>query len=303
MTMKSKMLRVFAAVLAGLGAAAAAIGAGGQPGAAVPCQRSVAIDPQVTASEAAGTLTFVVYTGSCPAAGTVSYVVTDSTARRPGDFQLTGGRFFWGVGDASTRTISAEILDDRLIEAPLEDFAVVLVQASDDIRVVGAVGLGRIFDDDTARPMATVDDRICLAATPERGDWPAPAPNWSSSPVPTPSPSLSPSPLPTPTPWESACTIEPGHISFTRGAIRLNITNAAAQSVQFRTSDGSLLANLDYVPVQREVVIPPGETTVFVEVKLLPHAFLRGGYFNVHISGYTGGGQVVAGDARITVVI
>jgi hypothetical protein len=121
------------------------------------------------------------------------------------------------------------------------------------------------------------------------------------SPSPSPSPSLSPSPLPSPTPWEIPCTIEPGHINYLHSPILLNSPTAVGQTVQFWTSDGDLLANLDYVPVRREVVIPSGAIAVFPQVKLLPHAFLRGGYFNVHIAFYSGG-QVVEGSTRITVV-
>ena len=109
MTMNSKMLRVFVASVAGLAAAVAAMGIGGLPGAAASCQRSVAIDPQVTVSEAAGTLTFVVHTGSCAAAGSVSYVVADGAARRPGDFLLANGQLLWATGDTSSRRITATI--------------------------------------------------------------------------------------------------------------------------------------------------------------------------------------------------
>jgi hypothetical protein len=281
MTMNSKMLRVFVASLAGLAAAVTAMGVEGVPGTAAPCQRSVAIDPQVTVSEATPTLTFVVYSGSCAAAGSVSYVVSDAGARRPGDFVLANGILSWGPGDTSSRRITATIVADRLLEAQLEDFKVTLVEPSAGVRVASASGQGRIFDDDSERHLVTVDDRVCLLG--------------ASDPA-------SPVPLATPTPTATTCTIEPGHISYLLSPIVLNAPNATSQSLHFETSDGDLVAGLDYVAVSQTVVIPAWTIAVFVQVKLLPHAFTVGGHFNVHISGYTGGGAIVAGDGQITVL-
>ncbi|GIH06902.1 hypothetical protein Rhe02_49690 [Rhizocola hellebori] len=290
------MLRLFVASLAGLSAAVAALGTGDLPGAAASCQRSVAIDPQVTVSEAAGNLTFVVNTGSCPAAGSVSYVVTDGSAKRqpaPGDFALADGQLAWAAGDTSSRRITATIVDDRLIEAPLEDFKVTLVEPSAGVRVVAGAGQGRIFDNDSGRHQATTDSQICLGS-----NGSAPSLNRMQAP----GLSLSPGPQPAPAPSWATCTIEPGHIAFLLSPIVLNTPNATNETIQFDTSDGDLHEGLDYVAVHRVVTIPAWTTGVFVEVRVLPHAFVAGGHFNVHISNYTGGGSVIQGDAQITVL-
>jgi hypothetical protein len=69
MTLNTKMLRAVIAGVAGLVAATVVIAGGGPPGvAAGQCQRSVAIDPQISVSEAGRTLTLVVNTGGCAAA-------------------------------------------------------------------------------------------------------------------------------------------------------------------------------------------------------------------------------------------
>lgn len=283
-TMNAKLLRALVASMAGLGVAVAIATTGSLPGVAVSCQRSVAIDPQVTVSEATNTLSFVVHTGSCAAAGYVSYTVTDGTARRPADFLLGNGRLQWGAGDTSSRRITATIVGDALTEAALEDFRITLVYPSRDVRIAAAVGQGRIFDNDTPAHLATVDSQMCLVGG-----------NVDR----TGSPSPSPSPLPTPSP-SSTCTIEPGHIII--APIIFNVPNATDQAVLFETSDGDLRANIDYVPVRRMVIVPAGSTAAFVEIRLLPHAFTQSGrYFNTHISDYTGGGRIIEGNGRVTV--
>jgi hypothetical protein len=159
--------------------------------------------------------------------------------------------------------------------------------------VASAVGQGRILDNDTRNRLATVDSRVCLIDSDPIRSTPDPAPTRSSSPDPTPTPSPTQDSV-------GSCTIEPGNIVI--APIILNIPNPTAQSLLFETSDGDLLANLDYVPVRRFVVIPAGVMYAFVQITLLPHAFTQsGGHFNTHISHYTGGGQVIAGNGQITV--
>lgn len=293
MTMKSRMLPALGAAATALAAVIAAAAVGAHPGAAATCQRSVAIDPQVTVSEAAGTLTFTVYTASCAAAGSVAYAVTDGSARRPGDYQLASGVLQWPAGDTGSRQVRTAIAADGLAEALLEDFTVTLTGPSQNVRVVSAVGRGRIFDDDTQLRAATIDHRLCLLEP------------RTSAPPPTtlPSPSPSPSPKPDPDPgWgtpPTPCTIESGNIISS--PFGLNTPLSADATVHFRTSDADLVAGLDYVAVDRVVTVLAGATTVVVPIQLLPHAFTRsGGHFDVVISSYSAG-QVVSGTARVTV--
>jgi hypothetical protein len=280
MTMKSKMLRAFVASVAGLIAAAVTVSAGGQSGAATACQRSVGLDPQATVSETASTLTFTVHTGACAAAGYVSYVVTDGTARRPSDFQLSNGVLQWGSGDTSSRKITATITADTQAEILLEEFTITLVNPGPQVRVAAAASRGRIFDNDNGSRAATVDGRTCLVGQ-----------GQTVAMTPTPPP---PDPQPLP-----CGTIEPGNIR--RVPVVNNLPNATGETVFFQTSDGDLIANVDYVPVSRTVYIPPGVTTVYVDVVLLPRAFTQSGkYLNVTISNYSTG-AVVAGTSRVTV--
>ncbi|MEV4416834.1 Calx-beta domain-containing protein [Catellatospora sp. NPDC049609] len=291
MTMKSRMLPALAAAVTAMAAVTAAAAVADQPGAAADCQRSVAIDPQVTVAESAGTLTFTVYTASCAAAGSVAYTVTDGTARRPGDYQLASGVLQWSAGDTGSRQVRAAVTGDGLTEPLLEDFTVTLGNPSQHVRVVSPVGRGRIFDDDTQLRAATIDHRLCLLEP--RTSPPPPTP------LPSPSPSSKPDPDPgwgtTPTP----CTIESGNIVST--PFGLNTPATAGQTVHFRTSDADLVAGLDYVAVDRTITIPAGATTVVIPIQLLPHAFTQSGkHFDVVISSYSAG-EVVSGTARVTV--
>ncbi|WP_162907566.1 Calx-beta domain-containing protein [Allorhizocola rhizosphaerae] len=284
MTLNIKMLRAVVAGVAGLAAAMAVAVGGGPPGvAAGTCQRSVAIDPQVTVSEAGRGLTFVVYTGGCAAAGEVSYVVTDGTAKRQLDFMLDNGRLTWAAGDTTARRITATIIGDNLIEGPFEDFRVALVFPSRDVRVASGPGQGRIFDDDVQSRLATVDSRTCLVT--RKGDKPVCA--------------LPPGVL---APMDAGVkTFEPGHII--QVPLVLNEANATTQSAHLDTADGTLLGGVDYEPVHTTVHIPAGALVVFVEVKLLPNAFTHtsGHYFHVYVSGYTAG-SVIAGSGQVTIV-
>jgi len=284
MTTKMKMLRALIAGVATVSAAVAAMGGGGQPGIAAECQRSIAIDPQATVSEVNRTLTFVVHTNSCAQAGYVSFVVTDRTAERPADFMLENGRLEWAAGDTSRRLITATITGDQLTEEPLENFTVMLVEPSETVRVASAAGEARIFDDDDEKqlPAAAVDDRICLVS-----DEASCLPREQGAPVPF-------------CASKGTCTFEPGHIII--APIVVDIPNGSDETVFFATSDGGLVAGLDYVPVSQAVVIPAGTTVAHVQIELLPHAFTQSGKsFNIHVSNYSVGG-IVDGDGLVTIV-
>ncbi len=278
--MNMKLLRTVVAGVASL-AAATVIGSGGSPGvaaAAITCQRSVAIDPQVTVSEGGRSLTFVVHTGGCAAAGEVSYTVLDGTAQRQVDFALANGILQWPAGDMSSREITATVIGDTITEAALETFTVMLVNPSQSVRVAGRYGLGRVFDDDIPGSLATVDSRVCLVYKEACADG---LQGLSSSPK------------------NGVRTLEPGLIII--APIQLDEPSSVNQTVNFDTSDGTLLANVHYQPVHRAVTIPAGALIAYVPVRLTPHAITLGGYLNVHLSNYTGGG-VISGTGQITVL-
>jgi Calx-beta domain len=269
MTMTQKLLRGLTAGVVGLAAATAVVGGGGQPGSTAACQRSIAIDPQVTVSEENKTLTFVVHTNSCASAGHVSVRAVDGTAKRPDDFTLDENLLLrWPEGDVSSRLITARITPDEVREGLLEDFGVVLVFPSDTVRITQGKGHARIFEDDGQERAAGIDDGICLISGPEscrpdqRGEGRAPF----MGPI-------------------GVETIEPAHL-----VVALNQPNPTSQLVQFRTRDGGLQANVDYVPVSRYVFIPQGAYFVIVDVPLLANAFTQpGDSFFGEISGYTAG--------------
>jgi len=268
--MKQKMLRGFLAGLVGLATATAAVNGGGQPGSAASCLRSVAIDPQVTVSESIRALTFEVHTNSCAQAGSVSYMVVDGTAQRPGDYMLENGVLTWTLGDLSSRRITASIANDQLRESLLENFTVVLFNPTGDVRISQAKGQARIFDDDGQGRSTTIDDSICLISGGEKCQ---PSPSGSTGMAPFSGPI-------------GTQTFEPGHL-----LIALNQSNPGFQSVHVQTFDDGLVGGTDYVPVSRNIVIPPNAFFVIVEVMLMPHAFTQPGEsFTVQISGYTAGG-------------
>ncbi|HEX6684083.1 MAG TPA: Calx-beta domain-containing protein [Candidatus Limnocylindrales bacterium] len=264
-----RMLRALVAAAVGaLTAVAVMGGGGGLPGSAVTCQRSVAIDPQVTVAEASGTLTFVVRTNGCAQAGSVSYVVVDGTAQRPDDFMLENGRLEWAAGDVSYRQITATINDDKYGEPSLEDFRVLLINPSENVDVAFRTGQARVFDNDTQeRSAAVVDDRICLIS-------------GEASCVPS-RPGEKPGP-------KIMYTIEPGHMIIV--PIILSQTNPVDTTILVETVDDGLVAGVDYVPVRQNLVIPADVGVVQVKVELLPHAYTRPGEsFGINISSYTGG--------------
>ncbi|HZM81973.1 MAG TPA: Calx-beta domain-containing protein [Candidatus Limnocylindrales bacterium] len=274
MTMKQKMLRWLIAGLVGFTAATTAVGGGGLPGSAASCLRSIAIDPQVTVSEASRSLTFVVYTNSCAAPGQVSFEAFDGTAEHQGpfpDYELENGTLTWAEGDLSRRKITATIFGDQIREASLEDFKVILTNPSQSIRVASGRAQARIFDDDMQGRLTATDDRICLIS----GDG---------------------SCLPTQPPVGGAAsfgptiiyTIEPGHAII--APIVLNQANPFGTFIHFRTVDGGLVGGSDYVPVDKDIPIPPNTTVVYVQIELLPPAYSQPGQsFFTQLTNYPAG--------------
>jgi hypothetical protein len=127
------------------------------------CQRTVSITPQVSAAEGAGTLTFAVMSRGCAAAGYVSYVVTDRSARRPADFMAGNGQLQFGSGDTTDKYITVRVVSDTVPEAALEDFGVQLVNPSPAVTVERGTAQGRILDDDAGTQAVLVDDQSCPA--------------------------------------------------------------------------------------------------------------------------------------------
>lgn len=275
MTMKRKMLRGLIAGVVGLTAALTAVSGGGLPGSAATCQRSIAIDPQVTVSEASRTLTFVVHTNACAAAGYVSFQAVDGTAKRQiqglpgGDYVLEDGVLEWQAGDLSSRRITATIIGDGLREQLLEDFRVVFGNASPNIRIAGrGAGQARIFDNDGQPRYSAIDDAICLISGRESCD-----PSATGDTV---VPFMGPI---------GTQTFEPTHL-----LIALNQPNPVDTTITVLTTNGGLVAGVDFLPPLPNVTIPAGALAVVVEFQLLPHAFTQpGGSFTAQISGYSAG--------------
>lgn len=276
------MLRAFIASLVGAVTAVAAMGAGGgQPGSAFPCQRAVAIDPQMTVSEGGGTLIFTVRTNSCAQAGSVFYRVFDGSAQRPNDFMLENGRLDWAAGDVSYRHIKASINGDREIEPSLEEFTVVLFSGSDTVRIASAESSGRIFDDDTQLHSAVVDNTICLISG-----------ETSCVPAPPREPGIFLGPIGT-------NTLENGNTAV---PIELNQANAFDTTVLFNTQSGGLIEGVDFVGVHQPVLIPAGETVVYVIVQFTASAFSKPGQsLYTQVSNY-GAGTIVDGNGVVTML-
>ncbi|WP_344514675.1 Calx-beta domain-containing protein [Dactylosporangium maewongense] len=132
----------------------------GRSAAAEPCRRTVDVQPMVTAGERAGTLTFVVESGGCAAAGEVGYTVTAGSALPAADFALAGGVLRWAAGDTGERSIVARIADDQMREAALEDFTVRLTAAGGGVVVRHGTATGRILDDDGPDLGWAADDAV-----------------------------------------------------------------------------------------------------------------------------------------------
>ena len=161
MGMKNGVVRLlawFLAIVAGVGALSVADGSAGY---ADSCLRTVSIDPQVSAGEGAGTLTLVVHTRGCAAAGGVAYAVMPGSARPNDDFQLANGYLQWPRGDLSDRSITAVIVPNGYRGPDIRNFTVRLVGPTPSVHVANGVGEGRILDDDGLQIELVIDDVIC----------------------------------------------------------------------------------------------------------------------------------------------
>ncbi|WP_117213172.1 Calx-beta domain-containing protein [Allorhizocola rhizosphaerae] len=238
--MNVKLLCGFAAFGLVVTAGVAALTGPGEAAGAGSCQRMVSITPQVSAAEGAGTLTFAVMSRGCAAAGYVSYVVTDRSARRPADFTAGNGQLQFGGGDTGDRYITVRVVSDAVREAALEDFGVQLVNPSSAVTVQLGTAQGRILDDESATQAVVVDDQYCPA-----GSVGAQA---------MPSVGL------------TACEMGNGNITFE--AVRILVDRQL--TIRARTFDMTMLAGRDYLAVDRYVTFEPGQFVARIAVEVSP---------------------------------
>lgn len=231
-------------LLAGLLAAAAAVLVGPVPGASAGlagCQRTVVIQPVASAGEGAGRLTFEVDWFGCAAAGSVAYLVESGSAAVDADFVLAAGRLEWRAGETGPRRITATLVPDPEQEAELEDFTVRLGNPSPDLRVAGAIGRGRILDDDQPGPVWTPDGLHCLL------------------------------------PGELGCVGTDCDVGFDHiycpPPLHSNDLTSEPATVRWSTIDGTAVAGVDFVGVTDQLVrIPAGASQVDLPLRLLPRA-------------------------------
>jgi hypothetical protein len=250
------------------------------------CQRVVWIDPQTSVRESAGTMTLIVHTdGGCLVPGAVTVTVTPGSAT-PADFWLPSGELQWGDGDASNRTLTAFITNDSSADAPIEDFQVALTAVGADIRVAGAIGHGRILDDDTLTLLAAVDDVACLRS--DTGTGPS---------------------IPSTICTQMTGNILPSTVVFNRPA-------QAALALIVYTSNGTMLGGTNYVPVNQLVPVSEGcpvprpgpcaadPTSITVNVRLLmaPPRSTTDNYFTVNVAPANGGVFIVDSSARMAIL-
>lgn len=230
--------------LAGLLAAVAAVLVGPVPGAPAGlagCQRTVVIQPEASASEGAGRVTFEVDWFGCAAGGWVSYQVVPGSAELGIDFALPDGRLAWQAGEIGPRRITATLVPDLELEAALEDFTVRLADSSPDLRVVGATGHGRILDDDQPGPTWAPDSLHCVL------------------------------------PGEFGCVGTDCDVGFSNvycpPPLHSNWLTSEPVTVRWSTIDGTAVAGVDFVGVTDQLVrVPAGVTRVDLPLRLLPRA-------------------------------
>jgi hypothetical protein len=250
------------------------------------CQRVVWIDPQTSVREAAGTVTLTVHTdGVCLVPGAVTVTVTPGSAA-PADYWLPSGELHWGVGDASNRTLTAVITNDSSADAPIEDFQVALTAIGADTRVAGAIGQGRILDDDTLALLAAVDDVACLRS--DTGTGPS-------------------------TPVFTTCSQVHGNIL--PSTVVFNRPAQAGLALIVSTSDATMLGGTNYVPVNQLVPVSEGcpvthpgpctagPTRITVNVRLLAAPLgTTDNYFTVNVAPASSGVFIVDSSARMAIL-
>lgn len=237
-----------------------------------PCLRTVGIEPQVSAGEGGGTLTFAVFSEGCPLAGEVGYTTSAGSASEGKDFKAQSGVLHWNDGEIGGKTISVPIGQDLLREADLEDFWVRLIEPTPTLQIVKSAGQGRVLDDDGEALLWGIDDRACLA------------------------------PMPDPRclcqnifqlmPYVPNCGRPPLHLSAPRQSPTI---------VHWRTLDGTAIAGLDYEPVPAGVQsVPAGLTDVELFVRLFPRPGAPKRHLYVQVTGVSHG-RIADGLAVITI--
>jgi hypothetical protein len=212
-------------------------------GSATTCQRTVAIAPEVSVGEGAGTLQFAVHSAGCAVAGSVAYTVEAGTAQVPADFVLPDGELDWGIGDDGPRSINATITSDLIPEADLEDFTVELTDPSPGIQISTSTGHGRILDDDDLWLTWVVDDGIC-------------------------------------DPRE--CLTFDVHDKWHPIQLNVAFVSTSPVTVHWSTADGTAHAGEDFVGVTNQLVtVPAGADGIGLPVRFLPAA--SAGSFSVRI--------------------
>jgi FtsP/CotA-like multicopper oxidase with cupredoxin domain len=230
--MVKKMKRVLAGLLT-IMAVVGGAGLGPQPSFAATCQRTIGIDQEVSAGEGTGTLTFLVHSGGCPAAGTVSYTVTAGSAQPGVDFQLANGSLRWAAGDTGPLPVTATLKADPFREADVEDFTVHVGASSPNVRVAVGTGHGRIIDDDGLDLVFVIDDTVC----PPSGLY--------------------------------LFDVHGGSINCD-GSLDLSIAPGEPVGVHWSTMDGTARAGVDFVAVDTTVTVAAGQVRVRLPLRLLP---------------------------------
>jgi hypothetical protein len=230
--MVKKMKRVLAGLVT-IMAVVSVAGLGPRPSFAATCQRTVGIEQEVSAGEGTGALTFLVYSGGCAAAGTVSYTVTAGSAQPGVDFQLADGSLRWTAGETGPLPVTAVLKADPFREADLEDFTVHLGAPSPNVRVAVGTGHGRVIDDDGLDLVLVVDDGVC----PPSGLY--------------------------------LFDVHGGSIDCD-ASLDLSAAPAGPVSVRWSTVDATARAGIDFVAVDTTVTVAPGQVRVRLPLRLLP---------------------------------
>ncbi|HZM78334.1 MAG TPA: Calx-beta domain-containing protein [Candidatus Limnocylindrales bacterium] len=238
------------------------------------CQREVAIMPEATVSESAGTLVFEVVSGGCAAAGAVTYTVSGGTSTPDVDFVLPAGQLLWTAGDATPRMIIAGVVNDPATEASIEDFTVTLTSQSQYIHVAQGIGRGRILDDDRPEWDWAIDGQICFPI------YVVPVPGKPGKVV------------------YSCDDLRPDPYS----PVAINKPLQQATTLHWETLNGTAIAGVDFVGVTDQVqTVAAGATKVLLPVKLLPHPpGTPTRWFEVRIFGISQG--VVVDDIALVVI-
>jgi hypothetical protein len=243
------------------------------PAKAGVCVRAVSIAPQRSASEGVEKLTFTVFSGGCPVAGEVGYVVTAGTAGGS-DFRAQKGSLRWADREVANRAITVAIAQDSEVEAGIEDFTVRLVDPDPNLRIARSAGQGRILDDDGPALFFTIDSDDCPWPTPD-GYCPCPP---------------------------STVELHPNEPNCVDPQLHLSAPQPSPVTVHWSTLNGTALAGLDYLPVNDDIVtVAAGATMTGLPVRLLqrPNGTpARSFYVRIH---HPSTGTVVAGTAVITI--